>query len=38
MNGVGDVQLFGARCAMRIWLNANMLNKYKLTPVDDAAS
>ncbi|WP_318374780.1 efflux RND transporter permease subunit [Enterobacter sp.] len=33
-NGVGDVQLFGAQYAMRIWLNAYMLNKYRLTPVD----
>ncbi len=33
-NGVGDVQLFGAQYAMRIWLNADMLNKYRLTPVD----
>ncbi|EHN3382304.1 efflux RND transporter permease subunit [Salmonella enterica subsp. enterica serovar 4,[5],12:i:-] len=34
MNGVGDVQLFGAQYAMRIWLDANLLNKYQLTPVD----
>ena len=35
LNGVGDVQLFGARYAMRIWLDyADLLNKYKLTPVD----
>jgi len=33
-NGVGDVQLFGAQYAMRIWLNADLLNKYNLTPVD----
>ncbi len=33
-NGVGDVQLFGAQYAMRIWLDANLLNKYQLTPVD----
>lgn len=33
-NGVGDVQLFGAQYAMRIWLNADMLNKYRLTAVD----
>ncbi|EBD5617752.1 efflux RND transporter permease subunit [Salmonella enterica] len=30
LNGVGDVQLFGAQYAMRIWLDANLLN----TPVD----
>ncbi|EGQ6803923.1 efflux RND transporter permease subunit [Salmonella enterica] len=34
LNGVGDVQLFGAQYAMRIWLDANLLNKCQLTPVD----
>ncbi|EGM1368240.1 efflux RND transporter permease subunit [Salmonella enterica] len=34
LNGVGDVQLFGAQYAIRIWLDANLLNKYQLTPVD----
>ncbi|MDJ8006272.1 efflux RND transporter permease subunit [Salmonella enterica] len=34
LNGVGDVQLFGAQYAMRIWLDANLLNKYQFTPVD----
>ncbi|EGG7869259.1 efflux RND transporter permease subunit [Salmonella enterica] len=34
LNGVGDVQLFSAQYAMRIWLDANLLNKYQLTPVD----
>ncbi|EML8090870.1 efflux RND transporter permease subunit [Salmonella enterica] len=34
LNGVGDVQLFGAQYAMRLWLDANLLNKYQLTPVD----
>ncbi|ECV5254683.1 efflux RND transporter permease subunit [Salmonella enterica subsp. houtenae] len=34
LNGVGDVQLFGAQYAMRIWLDANLLNKYQITPVD----
>ena len=34
LNGVGDVQLFGAQYAMRIWLDGNLLNKYNLTPVD----
>ncbi|KFD22944.1 efflux RND transporter permease subunit [Yokenella regensburgei] len=33
-SGVGDVQLFGAQYAMRIWLDPNALNKYQLTPVD----
>jgi multidrug efflux pump len=34
LNGVGDTQLFGAQYAMRIWLDANLLNKYQFTPVD----
>ena len=33
-SGVGDVQLFGAQYAMRIWLDSNALNKYQLTPLD----
>ncbi|HWT39091.1 MAG TPA: efflux RND transporter permease subunit [Paraburkholderia sp.] len=34
VNGVGTVQLFGSQFAMRIWLDANKLNQYALTPVD----
>lgn len=34
LNGVGDIQLFGAQYAMRVWLNSVLLNKYQLTPVD----
>ncbi|HCI6207128.1 TPA: efflux RND transporter permease subunit [Klebsiella pneumoniae] len=34
LNGVGDVQLFSAQYAMRVWLDGNLLNKYNLTPVD----
>jgi multidrug efflux pump len=34
VSGVGDVQLFGAQYAMRIWLNADQLNNYGLTPND----
>ncbi|AYN26772.1 efflux RND transporter permease subunit [Buttiauxella sp. 3AFRM03] len=33
-NGVGDVQLFGAQYAMRIWLDTGALNKYQLNPGD----
>ncbi|MEC5342317.1 efflux RND transporter permease subunit [Brenneria populi] len=33
-NGVGDVQLFGAQYAMRIWLDPNKLNNYQLTTGD----
>jgi multidrug efflux pump len=32
--GVGDITLYGSQYAMRIWLNANKLNSYQLTPVD----
>ncbi|MEM5371149.1 efflux RND transporter permease subunit [Paraburkholderia azotifigens] len=34
VNGVGTVQLFGSQFAMRVWLDANRLNQYSLTPVD----
>ncbi|WP_332671645.1 efflux RND transporter permease subunit [Aromatoleum sp.] len=38
VEGVGEVQLFGAQYAMRIWLDPNKLNQYKLTPADVAAA
>lgn len=34
IEGVGDVTLFGGQYAMRIWLNPDQLNNYKLTPGD----
>jgi multidrug efflux pump len=34
VEGVGGVQLFGAKYAMRIWLDADKLNGYGLTPAD----
>ncbi len=34
VNGVGDVQLFGAQYAMRIWLDPQKLASYNLTPAD----
>jgi multidrug efflux pump len=34
VEGVGSVQLFGAKYAMRIWLDPNKLNAYALTPAD----
>jgi multidrug efflux pump len=34
LNGVGDVILFGSQYAMRIWLDADKLNSYQLTPGD----
>ncbi|MDR0805206.1 MAG: efflux RND transporter permease subunit [Enterobacteriaceae bacterium] len=32
--GVGDVQLFGAQYAMRVWIDPNKLNDFSLTPID----
>ncbi|MFT0211920.1 efflux RND transporter permease subunit [Pseudomonas sp. F1_0610] len=32
--GVGDFQVFGGQYSMRIWLDANKLNNFSLTPVD----
>jgi len=37
-SGVGDVQLFGAQYAMRIWMDPSKLNNYQLTPVDVIAA
>jgi multidrug efflux pump len=34
VSGVGQVQLFGAEYAMRIWLNPEKLTKYNLMPSD----
>jgi multidrug efflux pump len=34
VEGVGTVQLFGAKYAMRIWLDADKLKAYGLTPAD----
>ncbi|TJZ64499.1 efflux RND transporter permease subunit [Chitiniphilus eburneus] len=34
--GVGDVQLFGAQYAMRVWLDPDKLNNFGLTPNDVA--
>lgn len=34
VQGVGDVQVFGAQHSMRIWLDPNKLNKFGLTPSD----
>jgi len=38
VDGVGDVQLFGAQYAMRIWLNPDSLAAYSLTPADVIAA
>lgn len=32
--GVGELRIFGAQYAMRIWLKADKLNAYGLTPLD----
>ncbi|HBC89619.1 MAG TPA: hydrophobe/amphiphile efflux-1 family RND transporter [Lentisphaeria bacterium] len=34
VQGVGEVMTFGAQYAMRIWLDPDKLNNYKLTPGD----
>ncbi|MDR5736546.1 MULTISPECIES: efflux RND transporter permease subunit [unclassified Caballeronia] len=34
LDGVGTVTLFGSQYAMRIWLDANKLTNFGLTPVD----
>ena len=38
VEGVGEVQLFGAQYAMRIWLNPHQLNQHGLTPADVSAA
>jgi multidrug efflux pump len=38
VDGVGEVQLFGAQYAMRIWLNPTQLTSYNLTPADVIAA
>jgi multidrug efflux pump len=34
VNGVGQIQVFGPQHSMRIWMDPNKLNNYKLTTVD----
>ncbi len=36
--GVGDVQVFGAQYAMRIWLDPDKLGSFHLTPLDISAA
>ena len=38
VDGVGDVTLFGSQYAMRVWLDPNKLNNYKLMPSDVEAA
>ena len=34
LSGVGDINIFGAEYAMRVWLDPNKLNSYQLTSED----
>jgi hydrophobe/amphiphile efflux-1 (HAE1) family protein len=34
VTGVGEVNTFGSAYAMRIWLNPDLLTKYRITPLD----
>ncbi len=38
VTGVGEVQVFGAQYAMRIWLDPAKLNEFRLTPGDVQAA
>ncbi len=38
IEGVGDVQVFGSKYAMRIWLDPSMLAAYEITPSDVVAA
>ena len=38
VSGVGNIQVFGSQYAMRIWLDPNKLDTYRLTPADIAAA
>lgn len=38
VEGVGEVTVFGSQNAMRIWLNPDKLNNYRLTPSDVIAA
>jgi multidrug efflux pump len=38
VNGVGEATVFGAKYAMRVWLDPARLHNYKLTPTDVKAA
>jgi multidrug efflux pump len=38
LEGVGELTVFGSQNAMRIWINPDKLNNYKLTPNDVIAA
>ncbi|GAA3961874.1 efflux RND transporter permease subunit [Allohahella marinimesophila] len=38
VQGVGQTRLFGSQYALRVWLNPDQLNQYKLTPAEVASA
>jgi len=38
VNGVGEAMVFGAQYSMRVWLDPDKLNNYKLTPANVEAA
>ncbi len=38
IDGVGDIQVFGTQYAMRVWLDPDKLNNFRLTPNEVAAA
>lgn len=38
VEGVGELQMFGSQNSMRIWLDPDKLNNYRMTPADVAAA
>jgi len=38
VTGVGEIQVFGAQYAMRVWMDPAKLNNFKLTPADVRAA
>ncbi|AIF48496.1 efflux RND transporter permease subunit [Dyella japonica] len=38
VEGVGNIEVFGSKYAMRIWLDPNKLDTYKLTPAEVVAA
>jgi multidrug efflux pump len=38
VSGVGNIQVFGSQYAMRVWLDPNKLDTYRLAPADIAAA
>jgi len=38
VEGVGELQMFGSQNALRVWLNPEKLNNYRMTPSDVVAA